>query len=101
MVAMTEDVPQDGAKPTPVIRVAAEYRWAHPDATWAEVAAAAGCHRNTLERWRGTEAWEIALRQAGAEHVESLAPAAVRGLLKSWSAGTRPAPSRYCAPSAS
>jgi hypothetical protein len=58
------DVPQDGAKPTPGIRVAAEYRWAHPDAPWAEVAAAAGCHRNTLERWRRTEAWEIALRQA-------------------------------------
>jgi hypothetical protein len=81
------EVPQDGAKPTPGIRVAAEYRWAHPDAPWAEVAAAAGRHRNTLERWRGTEAWEIALRQAGAEHVESLAPAAVRGLLKSWERG--------------
>jgi hypothetical protein len=80
-------VPQDGAKPTPGIRVAAEYRWAHPSAPWSEVAAAAGCHRNTLERWRNTEAWEAALRQAGAEHVESLAPAAVRGLLKSWERG--------------
>jgi hypothetical protein len=51
------------------------------------VAAAAGCHRNTLERWRNTEAWEIALRQAGTEYVESLAPAAVAGLLKSWERG--------------
>jgi hypothetical protein len=59
MVAMTADVPQDGAKQPKTdtgVRVAAEYKWAHPDATWAEVADAAGCHRNTLERWRDTEA---------------------------------------------
>jgi hypothetical protein len=81
------EVPQDGAKPTPGIRVAAEYRWAHPDATWAEVAQAAGCHRNTLERWRDTEAWEIALREAGAQYVADLAPAAVAALRKSWERG--------------
>jgi hypothetical protein len=81
------DVPQDGARPTPGIRVAAEYRWAHPAATWAEVAQAAGCHRNTLERWRDTEAWEAAMRTAGAEHVDSLAPAAVAALRKSWERG--------------
>ncbi len=84
---MPADVPQDGAKPTPGIRVAAEYRWAHPDATWAEVATAAGCHRNTLERWRDTEAWEVAVRQAGAEHIDSLAPAAIAALRKSWARG--------------
>ena len=80
-------VPQNGAKLTPGIRVAAEYRWAHPDATWAEVAEAAGCHRNTLERWRDTEAWEAAMRTAGAERVTTLAPSAVAGLLKSWQRG--------------
>jgi hypothetical protein len=81
------NVPHDGAKPTPGIRVAAEYRWAHPDATWTEVAAAVGCHRNTLERWRDTEAWEIALREAGAQYVADLAPAAVAALRKSWERG--------------
>ncbi|MDQ6848155.1 MAG: hypothetical protein M3019_11350 [Candidatus Dormibacteraeota bacterium] len=87
MVEMAAVVPQNGAKPTPGIRVAAEYRWAHPDATWADVAAAAGCHRNTLERWRDTEAWEVALRQAGAAQIADLAPAAIAGLLKSWRRG--------------
>ena len=81
------DVPRDGARPTPAIRVAAEYRWAHPDAPWAEVADVAGCHRNTLERWRKSEAWEVAMREAGAEHVETLAPAAVKALLKAWERG--------------
>jgi hypothetical protein len=65
---MTPNVPRNGAKPTPGIRVAAEYRWAHPDAPWSEIAAAAGCHRNTLERWRDTEGWEIARREAGAQY---------------------------------
>ena len=84
---MSDNLPQDGARPTPGIRVAAEYRWAHPDATWTEVAAAAGCHRNTLERWRETDEWQVALRDVGTEYVERLAPAAVRGLLKSWEKG--------------
>jgi hypothetical protein len=51
------------------------------------VAQAAGCHRNTLERWRDTEAWEIALREAGAAHIADLAPAAIAALLKSWGRG--------------
>jgi hypothetical protein len=84
---MTPNVPRNGAKPTPGIRVAAEYRWAHPDAPWSEIAAAAGCHRNTLERWRDTEGWEIARREAGAQYVADLAPAAVAALRKSWERG--------------
>jgi hypothetical protein len=42
----------------------------------------------TIDRkWRNTEAWEVALRQAGAAHIEGLAPHAAAGLLKAWAKG--------------
>jgi hypothetical protein len=67
--------------------MAAEYRWANPAATWDEIAAKVGRTRKCLWDWRQNEAWEIAFRNAGAEQIESLAPAAVAALLKAWAKG--------------
>lgn len=58
-----------------------------PRCNMGGVADAVGCHRNTLERWRDTQAWEVTLRQADSLHVADLAPAAVAGLLRSWRRG--------------
>lgn len=62
-------------------------RWANPRVTWDEVAKAVGRSREQVYRVRQTEAWEIAFRAAGAEHVEALAPAAFHALLKQWAKG--------------
>jgi hypothetical protein len=72
------------AKAAEGIRIAAEYRWTHPDATWEETATAAGVHRNTLQTWRASEAWEICFRDAGNAYIEKLAPLAVDALVRSW-----------------
>lgn len=73
--------------PADLLKMAAEYRWAHPEVTWDQVAAHVGRHRKTFWEWRKTEAWEIAFRNAGADQIESLAPAAVAALLKAWAKG--------------
>lgn len=67
--------------------MAAEYRWANPGSTWRQTADAVGRTPMQLERWRKTEQWEIAFREAGNEYVEKLAPAAVHALVKAWAKG--------------
>ena len=73
--------------PADLLKIAAEYRWANPSATWDEIAQKVGRTRKTLWDWRGSEAWEIAFREAGAEQIESLAPQAVAALLRAWAKG--------------
>lgn len=78
---------RDVRLPLDLIKLAAEYRWSDPSATWEEIASKVGRTRKTVGEWRKTEAWEIAFRNAGAEIVESMAPAAVQALLKAWAKG--------------
>lgn len=78
---------RDVTPPADLLKLAAEYRWADPSATWEEIAQKVGRTRKTLWEWRTTEAWEIAFRQAGAGEIESLAPEAVRALRKAWAKG--------------
>jgi hypothetical protein len=40
-----------------------------------------------MDRYRKSEEWEIAFREAGNEYVEKLAPAAVHALVKAWAKG--------------
>ena len=78
---------QDVAFPADLLRSAAEFRWANPHATWEQVAGHVGRSRRQLERWRASEAWEIALREAGTEYVDRLAPAAAHALARAWNKG--------------
>lgn len=75
------------APPPDLLRLAAEFRWANPSATWEQIAEKVGRSRRQVERWRHTEAWEIAFREAGTVYIERLAPAAVSALVKAWAKG--------------
>lgn len=75
------------AFPADLLRKAAEFRWANPDATWQEVAEHVGRTRRQVERWRQSEEWEAHFQNAGAAYVEKLAPAAVHALVKAWAKG--------------
>jgi hypothetical protein len=78
---------QTGEKTSDLIHRATQYRWANPGSTWEQVATHIGKSTRQLDRYRETEAWEIAFREAGNEYVEKLAPAAVHALVKAWAKG--------------
>jgi len=69
------------------LRMAAEYRFAHPEATWDEIAEKCDTTRVTTWRWRATEEWEIVSREIAARHVADLAPDALAGLRRAWKKG--------------
>lgn len=77
----------NGADPVELLRSAATYRWANPGASWEQVAKSIDRSPRQMDRYRKTEAWEIAFREAGNEYVEKLAPAAVHALVKAWAKG--------------
>jgi hypothetical protein len=73
--------------PPALLRLAAAYVWENPGAPWDEVAAQVGRSTRQLHRWRRTELWEVAWREAGTPHVERLVPRAVQALVTAWSKG--------------
>lgn len=78
---------RDVTPPADLLKIAAEYRWANPSATWDEIAQKVGRTRKTLWEWRCSEAWEIAFRNAGADQIEVLAPEAIAALRRAWAKG--------------
>lgn len=78
---------RDVTPPADLLKIAAEYRWANPSATWEEIAQKVGRTRKTVWEWRRSEAWEIAFREAGAEQIETLAPEAIAALRRAWAKG--------------
>lgn len=84
---MTDKMAQKGLNHPERFRIAAEHRWANPSGSWEATAAHVGISNSQLKRWRKTEQWEIAFREAGTEYMEKLAPAAVHALVKAWAKG--------------
>jgi hypothetical protein len=69
------------------MKIAADLKWITPARAWGDIAKEIGVDVSSLYRWRQTEQWEVTFREAGAEYVETLAPAAVSALVRAWGKG--------------
>jgi hypothetical protein len=69
------------------MRIAAEYRFANPEATWDQIAAHVGVSSVSLWRWRSTEQWEITTREVASEYNPDLAPDAIAAVRRAWKKG--------------
>lgn len=85
--AMTPKTPRNSRIPADRMRMAAEFKWNNPLASWDAVAAHVGRDRRAVFQWRQTEAWEVIFREVGGGHVEKLVPMAVLALIKQWQKG--------------
>jgi hypothetical protein len=69
------------------MRIAAEFRFANPEANWDQIAAHVGTSTVSLWRWRKLEQWEIICREVASEHIGDLAPDAIAALRRAWKKG--------------